>query len=393
MRRALLSLLVFSLLFAGCINLPTAGEEIDISMGNSDGSMTSEQIMNYLNNDEVMDLVTMSNNEEQFKVEIYSKGSQNNQTIELTYIIGKDEVAQLYETGLKLDSASMGLEYSVIQGDSKNINVRVGNQWYLARDEVPEFIDPFVDIEQATGSQSSGESQFDLSPDFDILDMELEDFDWVVTLDPVSMQQVATSSNDTHSLMLEFLENPARLHEIEILSFDGDEAMKVTIHWGEDAQLSVSDDHTRTSVFMDMDEEMLSDFHQELTTFNGVLNESHNQEVMMSDIELRIGSTNSETDEFEYFVSLPLTNLTTNYTDDSGYWWNIEWQDVNGDELVSSGDTYTVVSNHSSAWDFDVKFYDSWSESYEGGALPGFELLFLILALIFSAHFNRKFVN
>ena len=95
MRRALLSLLVFSLLFAGCINLPTAGEEIDISMGNSDGSMTSEQIMNYLNNDEVMDLVTMSNNEEQFKVEIYSKGSQNNQTIELTYIIGKDEVAQL----------------------------------------------------------------------------------------------------------------------------------------------------------------------------------------------------------------------------------------------------------------------------------------------------------
>ena len=386
--RALLLLLAFSLLFGGCLDSIDVEEEI-VAPPLPGEAMNSAQVEAYLNDESIMDLSVMAASEEQFRVEIYSKETNDGESMELTYIIGKDEIAQLYETGMALDSELMGIEYSVIQGNSNDINVRMGNQFFLARDEVPGYVDPFVQLSQMTDS-SNGEDLPEMMPEIDSLDMDLTGFDWTVTIDVISLQQVATSSNNTHSIMVEFLGAPARLHEIEINSHDGNEASKVTVSWGSEVALSLNNSLPRTSVLMEMNKDVSFGTDGETIVFSGELNDNHNQEVLMSEIELRIGIEDSQTEEFNYFHSMLLTNLTSNVTDENGDWWNAEWFDANGDGFVSSGDYYIVSTNNSNGWDYQVLFYDNWADAYEGGPLPGFELLFLIGALLFAALFRRN---
>jgi hypothetical protein len=312
--------------------------------------------------------------------------------MELTYIIGKDEIAQLYETGMAIESDMIGIEYSAIQGASKDINVRMGNQWLLARDEIPEYVDPFVQLSEVEEDQSSegDENLPDLTPELDSLNLDLTGFDWTVTIDVTSLQQVATSSNNTHSIMVEFLEAPARLHELEINSNDGNEAFKVTIVWGAEVALSLNNSYPRTSVLMEMDKDFSLGSSQDIIVFSGVLTANHIQDVLMDEIELRIGIEDVETEEFNYFHSMLLTNLTSNITDAYGDWWDVEWVDADGNGIVSSGDSYTVSTNSSYGGNYEVRFYDYWADAYEGGPLPGFELLFLLGAVLYAASFRRK---
>ena len=323
---------------------------------------------------------------------MYSKDNQDGESMEITYIIGKDESSQLYETGMAVESDMLGIEYSVIQGDSKDINVRMGNQWFLARDEVPEYIDPFTQLSEMSSESSIGDGQNlpDLTPEINSLDLDLIGFEWTVTIDPTSLQQVATASNNTHSVMVEFLEIPPRLHELEINSHDGNEASKITIIWGGDASLSLNNSYSRTSVLMEMDKDMSMGSTQEITIFSGVLNDDHIQEVLMDEIELRIGSEDVESSEFDHFFSLPLTNESSNFTDINGDWWDVEWIDADSNGLVSSGDSYSVITNNSSAWDYEVRFYDYWADAYEGGPLPGFEFIILLGAVLFASSYRRN---
>ena len=163
--------------------------------------MSSAQVEEYLNDDSIMNLTLMADSENKFRVEMYTKDNQDGESMEITYIIGKDESSQLYETGMAVESDMLGIEYSVIQGDSKDINVRMGNQWFLARDEVPEYIDPFTQLSEMSGESSIGDGQNlpDLTPEINSLDLDLIGFEWTVTIDPTSLQQVATASNNTHS--------------------------------------------------------------------------------------------------------------------------------------------------------------------------------------------------
>ena len=111
------------------------------------------------------------------------------------------------------------------------------------------------------------------------------------------------------------------------------------------------------------------------------------QAIGLAEIELRIGE--GDEDEFYYNISMMLDAGSTNVTDASGDWWNITWTDVDGDGLVSAGDTHSVLTNSSAADDFEVLFYDHWADQYAGGPLPGFELLLVAGALI-SAAFTRR---
>ncbi|RZD50160.1 MAG: hypothetical protein CXT67_09605 [Methanobacteriota archaeon] len=235
--------------------------------------------------------------------------------------------------------------------------------------------------------------------------------DWIVTVDVPSTQQVATSSNDTHGIMVEFLEFPPRLHQLEVNSHDGNQATKLTIVWGDDAALSVQNNYPKTSVDIQLDEETeRGDIEGEFTCenndtvpwsyvndnwddcgdnsdegvdeseipdsvfeFSGEVNSDHEHEVLVGDIELRIGSEDSETEEFNYSLSMNIGDSTANLTD------------AEDDGFVSAGDNYSVTTNSSSANDLEVRFYDNWSQSYTGGPLPGFEVFLLLGALVLAA--------
>jgi hypothetical protein len=343
----------------------------------------------------------------------------------MTFTIGKDDIAQLSNTGLAIQSGMMGLEYRVIQGASTDVNIMVGNQWFLARDLVPEYTDPFVEL---ASELDSGESDVDdvlgdLTPDFGPIDLDLSGMTWIVTIDLPSTQQVATSSNDTHSIMVEFLEFPPRLHQLEINSHDGNQAMKLSIIWGDEAALSVENTYPKTSVDIQLDEETEqgdiegtftcdnnntvpwsyvndnwddcgdnsdegvdeSEIPESIFEFSGKVNSDHEHEVVLGDIELRIGSENSETEEFNYSLPMNIGDGSVNLTDAEGAWWVIEWDDSDDDGFVSAGDEYSVKTNSSNASDLEVRFYDNWSQSYEGGPLPGFEVFLLLGALVLAA--------
>ena len=447
MKRVIMLLLASSLLFAGCLEAigmnegePSIGIDDEVIDGLAN-AMTGIEIEALLSDEAAVNITALAEAEEKFRVEIYSKEVENGELVEITFIVGKDEANQLAETGIKFQSGMMGLEYTIIQGAHTDVNSRVGNQWFLSRDEVPEYVDPFLELaddsseeEAAEGENpdDGGEDMFgDLEPDFGDLDFNFTGLNWTVTIDQLSMQQVATTSNGTHSIMVEFLEAPPRLHEIQIDSNDGNEAMSLTVVWGDEASLAVDNSYLRTSVdlmleeqieFGEIDGEFTCDNNdtvpwdyvndnwddcgdnsdegvneslipQSTTTFIGEIDEQVH-EVLTGDIEMRIGqdeSDDSGEEIFNYSISMNLADGTSNLTGEDGAWWNITWSDSNGDGFVSTGDTYTVTTNSSYAGNsVEVRFYDNWSESYEGGPLPGFELFLLLGAFVLAA-FRRNF--
>lgn|GEM_PF-1088912 len=420
-----------NLLFAGCIfdsqRIDDGGIVID--GGGSDASaMSGEQVSAYLSDETNMNITAIAEAEDKITIELYSKDLEEGELLEMTFTIGKDDISQLSNTGLAIQSGMMALEYRVIQGASTDVNIMVGNQWFHARDMVPEYIDPFVELateenDEADDEDGSDDGLGDLTPDFGVLDFDLSDMTWTVTVDVPSTQQVATSSNDTHSFMVEFLEFPPRLHQLEVNSHDGNQAMKLSIDWGDDAALTVQDTYPKTSVDIQLDEETErgeiegeftcengntipwswvndnwddcgdnsdegveeSEIPDSVFEFSGEVNSDHEHEVLVGDIELRIGSEDSETEEFNYSLSMNLDTGPVNLTDEDGSWWAIEWQDSDADGFVSAGDEYSVRTNSTSASDLEVRFYDNWSESYEGGPLPGFEVLLLLGALVLAS--------
>lgn len=416
-----------SLLFAGCILEPQRIDDggVVIDGGGSDASaMSDAEVESFLSNEANMNITALAEAEDKITIELYSKDLEDGELLEMTFTIGKDDISQLSNTGLAIQSGMMGLEYRVIQGASTDVNIMVGNQWFLARDLVPEYTNPFVELaSEEDGDDGNGGELADLTPDFGILDLDLSGMDWIVTIDVISSQQVATSSNDTHSIMVEFLEFPPRLHQLEVNSHDGNQAMKLTIVWGDDAALSVQDTYLKTSVDIQLDEETErgdidgqftcennnavpwsyvndnwddcgdnsdegvdeSEIPDSIFEFSGEVNSDHEHEVSTGDIELRIGFEESETEEFNYSLSMNIDDGSVNLTDSDGSWWSIDWQDSDEDGFVSAGDNYSVMTNSSSASDLEVRFYDDWSQSYTGGPLPGFEVFLLLGALVLAA--------
>ena len=415
-----------NLLFAGCIQQIDDGGVVVIDGGGSDASaMSGAQVESFLNDATNTNITALAELDDKITIELYSKDLEDGELLEMTFTIGKDDIAQLSNTGLAIQSGMMGLEYRVIQGASTDVNIMVGNQWFLARDLVPEYTDPFVELASEVDSGESDEDDAlgDLAPDFGPIDLDLSGMTWIVTIDLPSTQQVATSSNDTHSIMVEFLEFPPRLHQLEINSHDGNQAMKLSIVWGDEAALSVENTYPKTSVDIQLDEETeqgeiegtftcdnnntvpwsyVNDnwddcgdnsdegvddslIPESIFEFSGEVNSDHEHEVLLGDIELRIGSEDSETEEFIYSLSMNIGDGSANLTDAEGAWWAIEWDDSDNDGFVSSGDEYSVKTNSSNASDLEVRFYDNWSQSYEGGPLPGFEVFLLLGALVLAA--------
>jgi len=394
MRKIWILVCISCLLLPGCLDGLSFDEE-DETITKGIVPMSSTEVEAILNDPAAIDIVALAAAESRFHAEIYSKELNDGEVSEFTFIIGKDAINRLAETGIEVQSGIIGIEYAIVQGNSTNINIRVGNQWFLARDLEPEYVDPFIELAEAVEDGSGDDSEFDLTPDLDALKLDLVGFDWVVTIDNLSFQQVATTSNDTHVIMVEFHEMPPRIHSVEVFSHDGNEASSVTLLWGTDAALQVSDNYSRTSVTIEMDEEEGTEYldsGESIYVWVGEVNSDHEQEVDVGDLEIRIGEEN-EDEEFAYNLSMLLTEVTANLTDENGHYWLIEWDDHDSNSLVSSGDEWRVETNSSDGWEFEVRIYDHWAEAYEGGPLPGFDLVFLLGALAFAAVRRKTFLS
>ncbi|RZD50159.1 MAG: hypothetical protein CXT67_09600 [Methanobacteriota archaeon] len=130
MKRVFMLLVSASLLFAGCILDPQRiddGGVIVIDGGGSDASaMSGAEVEAFLNDETNMNITALAEVEDKITIELYSKDLEDGELLEMTFTIGKDDISQLSNTGLAIQSGMMGLEYRVIQGASTDVNIMVG---------------------------------------------------------------------------------------------------------------------------------------------------------------------------------------------------------------------------------------------------------------------------
>ena len=423
MRRLLMLLLAASLVLPGCIDQITSfTEEDDIVDAIPMDAMSSDAVNELLQQGANIDPTTMSEDMDRFGIRMSVQTLEDGESGSISIEIMKDEDAQIGSFGFGFAAGMMSMEVEMVSGAERISNMRVMNQWFTLRDEQPEYVDPFTQMATEGEEEDDGDVMFDTMMD-DIPDptgMFNETFDWTVTIDPESTQQVASASNGTHQVIVEVQGVPPRIVSIESFSNNGSETVQIDYFYGDDVQLSINPDFPRTSVTIETDEEFeiegsddgdftcdngntipmswvndgwddCGDDSDEgvpvVSIWQGEVSEDHTHEVLMSEIELRIGEEDDE--EFYYNISMLLDAGSTNVTDDDGVWWNMTWNDVDGDGLVSAGDTYSVLTNSSAANDLEVRFYDHWADQYAGGPLPGFGLLLVAGGLI-SAAFTRR---
>ncbi len=429
MRRLLMLLLAASLVLPGCIDQITSfTDDDDIVDSISLDAMSSDAVNELLQQGSNLDPTTMSEEMDRFGVRMSVQTLEDGESGSISIEIMKDDVAQIGSFGIGFAAGMMSMEVEMVSGTERISNMRVMNQWFTLRDEQPEYVDPFTQMATEGEDEDEGDLMID-NPMDDIPDpteMFNEAFDWTVTIDPESTQQVASASNDTHQVIVEVQGVPPRIVSIESYSNNGSETVQIDYIYGDDVQLSINPDFPRTSVTIEMDEDEEefgeftcdnnqtvpleyvnddyddcidgsdegvneSDIPDELTMFSGEVTDEHTQEVLMSEIELRIGEEDDE--EFYYNISMMLDAGSTNVTDGDGDWWDINWTDVDGDGLVSTGDTYSVLTNSSAADDFEVRFYDHWADQYSGGPLPGFGMLLALGALLSAVILKRTRVG
>jgi len=425
MRRLLMLLLAASLVLSGCIDQITSFADDDVVEDKlALDQLSSEEVNDLLQQEVNLDPTTIAGELDRFGVRMSVQTLEDGESGHLSIEIMKDDIAQIGSFGFGFAAGIISMEVEMVSGAERIANMRVMNQWFTLRDEQPEYIDPFTQMAAEGEDEDEGDQMIDDPLDNipDPTEMFNEAFDWTVTIDVESTQQVASASNDTHQVIVDFQGVPPRIISIESYSNNGSETVQIDYFYGDAVQLSINPAFPRTSVTIEMDESTdesgeftcdnnetipinwvndeyadcadgsdegvnESDIPEPLTIWEGEVTEEHTQEVLLSEIELRIGEEDEE--EFYYNISMMLDAGSTNVTDEDGDWWDITWTDVDGDGLVSTGDTYAVLTNSSAADDFEVLFYDHWADQYAGGPLPGFGLLLVAGALI-SAAFTRR---
>ena len=433
MRRLLMLLLAASLVLPGCIDQITSfTDEDDIVDSIPLDAMSSDAVNELLQQGSNLDPTTMSEEMDRFGVRMSVQTLEDGESGSISIEIMKDDDAQIGSFGFGFAAGMMSMEVEMVSGADRISNMRVMNQWFTLRDEQPEYVDPFTQMAAEGEDEDEGNLMVDnLMGDIpDPAEMFNETFDWTVTIDPESTQQVASASNDTHQVIVEVQGVPPRIVSIESYSNNGSETVQIDYFYGDDVQLSINPDFPRTSVTIEMDEEFMveggddgdftcdngntipmswvnddwddcgdnsdegvdvSELPPAVGIWQGEVSEDHTQEVLLSEIELRIGEEDDE--EFYYNISMMLDGGSTNVTDEDGDWWNMTWNDVDGDGLVSAGDTYSVLTNSSAADDFEVLFYDHWADQYSGGPLPGFGMLLVLGALLSAVILKRTRVG
>ena len=414
MRRLLMLLLAASLVLPGCIDEITSfTEEDDIVDSIPLDALSSDQVNAFLQDGTNLDPTTMASGMERFGVSMSIQTLEDGESGQVSIVIMKDDSAQIGSIGIGFTSGMMSMEVEQVTGAHRIGNMRVMNQWFTMRNEQPEYVDPFTQM-AAEGGGVEGDMMIG-NPMDEIPDptgMFNEALAWTVTIDAASTQQVASASNETHQVIVEFQGVPPRIISIESYASNGSETVHIDYSYGDEVELSISESYPRTSVTIEIDDDgdftcdngdtipmsWVNDGYDDcgdnsdegvsaVTIQQGEVTDEHTQEVLLSEIELRVGE--GDEDEFDYNISMMLDAGSTNVTDASGDWWNITWTDVDGDGLVSAGDTHSVLTNSSAADDFEVLFYDHWADQYAGGPLPGFSMLIALGAMLSAALVRR----
>ena len=208
--------------------------------------------------------------------------------------------------------------------------------------------------------QKASQDPGGLWPPFAFDTTALSGLTWTITGDAMSSQQVASASNGTHEFIVELYGLSPRISAIEVYSGQ-DYEFTIRVTTGEDVSIELREGLPRSQVpFVPQQPDLVATYGDTTVLF-GAVPDGMAHEVDLSEVVIHAWS------EGESAASMRLDWGDYNVTAEDGTWWSIMWLDAGRPGLLSSLDEYRVRTN--STEQFDVRFYDLWSDCWTDRAL------------------------
>ncbi len=332
-------------------------------------------------------------------------GETNANTTALEIIMGHDPINEIvYRSWAFRFMGDISLEQTTVQGPD-GINYRIGSSgsgsWYYARDEVYQYVNPFIEEE---GGDDGGTSEDDDEEEGSLCDdfFDNDPFNWTDnwTLSHDNGVNTAEGRNETLGMdtRLEFVGNPPHLSHFEIAQISGMARCSMEILDSSLIDIAIDTGLPRTSMTM-MEENEVVEESGSTKTWSADLSDEHFEEVSLTEIEIWVTYTegNDEGDEVTHIVEImKLSEQTSTHTDQC-YQWTLSWADNDNDGYTSAGDAYSVTrtdrvidpcsdDDEYRNKDFQIMFYDLWADMPTGGVFtPGFGYIVAIMALLASS--------
>lgn len=354
MRNAILAaLLILAPLSGGCLEVPL-NPCPDGDCFPLDQSALSE----LLSAPGAFDVLSYAEDFERLMVETLTVYDNQGQRGEMQWSVAKDDDAGLRSIAMRLTIGTTTIDTEVIEGQEVT-NVRIGGDWYEGRDAIPQYADPFEEIAKLASEQPDG-----LWPPFGFDTASIADLDWTITGDPLSLQQVASASNETHTIIIEMIGAPPMITGIETYSGD-DEQFTLRVTTGDAVSLALQEGLPRTPTGFSL--ESPSSQMGDVTVWTGAVQEGLTAEV--DPVELEFHGLSGEAENATSVAVMRLDEQYSNTTLEDGTWWEFSWSDYIADGYVSGGDFYQIRTN--ATGELSVAVYDLWAESWTGGSLQG----------------------
>ena len=345
MRVALVSFILFSSALSGCLEVPLNPCEDDECFPlSSDALNTILSIPNSFN------VLKLSDDYDILRIETSSVIEIQNQRVSIDWSVGKDDSKNLSSIALRYNIANAAVDTEVIEG-TEITNVRIGNVWYEGRDALPEYSDPFYEIARLASENPDG-----LWPPFNFDTTDFSDLEWQITGDLLSLQQVATGTNGSHTIILELGGSPPMILGIEIYDGEGTD-FSLSVDIGDSASIVLQENLPRTAIqFIPENNSIIID---NIQIWSGTISDAIS-EVNPSELEFhaRVGPINNS----DSLASMNFNEGLFNFTLDDETWWEFLWLDVDLDDLVSGGDIYNIRTN--STIDVTISVFDIWADTW-----------------------------
>ena len=337
--------------FAGC-----TGSQAEECPEEGCFPLTSDGLNEILSQRNALDILQIASENQRLRVDTASTSTVQGQFGEVYWSVSKDDNKQLRSISTRVTIGSYTYNNEVIDGGPIT-NIRVGNVWFEGRDAHPIYSDPFVEF-----AVLSSQGQTENIPPLGFDTSSISDLEWRITADEESTQQVATSSNSTHSIVVELIGNPPRIISIETYSGD-EEQFILKVRTGDDVEISIVTGMTRAPLGFDTISQPVE--YGGITVWAGEVQSNLLSEALPEEIEIRGLSTSDE--NATVMASLRFDSSYSNETASNGNWWEFQWDDRDLDNLVSAGDLYAVRTN--TTGNPSIAIFDIWANSWTGGPL------------------------
>ena len=304
------------------------------------------------------DVLSYAEDFERLMVETSTVYDNQGQFAEIHWSVAKDDAAQLRSIAMRFTVGTSSMDSEVIEGQHTT-NIRVGGDWYEGRDAIPQYADPFAELAQLANEQPEG-----MWPPFGFDVASVAELDWTISGDALSLQQIATASNATHTIIVELMGTPPMVTGIEAYSGD-EEQFSLRVTTGDDVVISLQEDLPRTPVEFSLDAEPIQ--VGDTTVWSAPVPSGMDSDIEPS--ELQFHGISGEGGDAISVAMMQLDQGTSNITLDDGTWWEFTWIDFLSPGYFSHSDLYHIRTN--ATGQLSVALYDSWAQQWTSGPLQG----------------------